>query len=1170
LSQSPLGLGARRLLQDTSAEATVSGDRIEFRILGPLEVRVGDAPLRIGGPRQRALLAFLLLSANQAVSRDRLIDELFGDARPASAGHALRVQVSRLRKALDGVGGERLLASSPGYLLRVEPGELDLQVFEQLFAEGRRAMEEGEADHAAAKLHAAEKLWRGRPLADLEFEPFARVEVERLEELRLGAAEARIEAELALGRQAALVPELEALVGEHPLRERLRSQLMLALYRCGRQADALETYRVGRSLLSRELALEPSRLLRELEHAILRQEPALELAANERRVVATKSAPALRARPREKGVSDDSASVRPRRWRRYVVPGALALAVPAAVMAFVAARVTSHAPTVVAAANSVGIIDPGGDAVRAVVDLGGRPRGIASGAGATWVTDGTNDLLLQIDRKGVVERIPVGHGPTGVAVGDGEVWVVNQLDRTVFELNPRAFRRVATFRVGNGADAIAFGRGSLWVANTSDGTISRIDPATGAAVTIPLAGTPTGVALGGDGVWVTTSAGQLLLVDGASNRVTRAISIGNGPAGVAVGGGGVWVTNPPDASVSRVDPGSGSVTKINVGGAPVGIAYGSDAVWVANSRDGAVDRVDPNGNAVRSIHVGNEPIAVAAGSAGVGTTVLPATNGHRGGTLRVVESPAFGVGPSVDPAVFGGLGQWQMLSLTNDGLVAYRRIGGIAGSTLVPDLASELPSPTGDGRIYTFHLRRGIRYSDGTPVRPEDFRRAIERVFRVGNGYTQSPFTGIVGARQCAKAPRTCTLHHGILTDDRGNTITFRLTAPDPDFLYKLAFPMAAAVPAKAPSRDIGRRPLPATGPYMTESVALTRRPLDREHGRGIRSWTLVRNPRFHEWSADAQPSGYPARIVLSANAKGTPQAASAIEHGVDVLVSPTTRELPQLRRRYASQLHSNPIAATFAFVMNTRVAPFDRLAVRRALNYAIDRKRILALAGGSLEAQPTCQILPPTLAGYQPYCPYTLQPNASGAWTAPDLAKAERLVRGSGRRNARVTVLVPPPDAVFPTTKLGRYIVAVLRRLGFHASLRKLSWPMFERAFGDSRAQPQIGWFTWYQDYPAPSNFIDPLLSCRSFTPRDPANLNLAEFCEPKIDSESRHAAALEARTPGIAADEWRRIDRQLTDRATWLPLYNPRVPVALSRRVGNYEYHPFWQLLLDQLWVR
>jgi DNA-binding SARP family transcriptional activator/ABC-type transport system substrate-binding protein len=1145
----------------------VGGDRIEFRILGPIEVCVDDAPLRIGGPRQRALLAFLLLSANEIVSRDRLIDELFGEARPESADHTLRVQVSRLRKVLGASGEHRLVASPPGYQLRVEPGELDLHVFEELLAAGRRALEEEDAERAATKLGAAEKLWRGRPLADLEFEPFARVEVERLEELRLAAVEARIEAELALGRDAALVPELEALVGEHPLRERLRSQLMLALYRCGRQADALETYRVGRSLLSQELALEPSPRLRELEQAILRQEPSLELAADDSRAVATKVAAPPREPRSEEGTRGRRAPGG--RGRRYIVSGALAAAALAATT-LVASRFTPGAPTLLAAANSVGIIDPRGAAIRSVVDTGGLPHGIAWGAGATWVTDSTNDLLLQIDRKGAVERIPVGHGPTGVAVGDGEVYVVNQLDRTVFELNPSAFRRVATFRVGNGADAIAFGHGSLWVANTSDGTISRIDPATGAAATIPLAGAPLAVAVARAGVWVATSAGQLLLVDAGTDRVTRAISIGSGPAGIAVGDGSVWVTNTPEATVTRFEPGSGTVTKINVGGAPRGIAYGSGAVWVSNSRGGTVERIDPNGNAIRSIRVGNEPTAVAAGSGRVWTTVLPAPNVHRGGTLRVVESPAFSsLGGSVDPAIFAGLGQWQMLSLTNDGLVTYRRIGGIAGDTLVPDLATELPSPTEEGRIYTFHLRSGIRYSDGSRVRPEDFRHAIERAFKVGNGYTQAPYTGIVGALQCVRAPQSCTLRRGIVTDDRNNTITFRLTARDPDFLYKLAFPMADAVPANAPSREIGRRPLAATGPYMTESVALTPRPLDREHGRGIRSWTLVRNPRFHEWSADAQPSGYPDRIVLSANTEA-PQAPSAIEHGVDVLLSPTMRELPQLERRSATQLHSNPNAATVAFVMNTRVAPFDRLKVRRALNFAIDRKRILALAGGSFEAQSTCQILPPTLPGYQPYCPYTLLANASGTWIAPDLARAERLVRASGTRNARVTVLVPPPAPTFPTTKIGRYVVSTLRRLGFRASLRVLPSPTFERELGDSRAQPQIGWFTWYQDYPAPSNFIEPLLSCRSFTPNDPANLNIAEFCDRKLDMQSGHAAALEARSPGIAAEEWRHIDRQLTNHATWLPLYNPRVPVALSEPVGNYQYHPFWQLLLDQLWVQ
>lgn len=1142
------------------------GDRINFRILGPLEVCVGDAPLRIGGARQRALLAFLLLSANEIVSRDRLIDELFGDARPESADHALRVQVSRLRKPLGASREQRLVASPPGYLLRVERGELDLHVFEELSTAGRRALEKGDAERAATKLRAAENLWRGRPLADLEFEPFARVEVERLEELRLAAAEARIEAELALGREAPLIPELEALVGEHPLRERLRSQLMLALYRCGRQADALETYRVGRALLSQQLALEPSPRMRGLEQAILRQEPSLELAAEPRAVATKVAAASLRASHRDGGTRSERAPA-PRR-RRYLVSGMLALAALAA-SGLIALRFTSDARTLVATANSVGLIDPRGAAIRAVVDIRGQPRGIASGAGATWVTDSENDLLLQIDRKGTVERIPVGRGPTGVAVGGGEVWVVNQLDRTVFELNPRAFRRVATFRVGNGADAIAFGHGSLWVANTSDGTISRLDPATRAAVRIPLAGTPTGIAVGRAGVWITTAAGELLLVDGAGNRVTRAIFIGNGPAGVAVGGGGVWVTNTPEATVSRFDPDSGRVTKINVGGAPQGIAYGSGAVWVANSRDGTVERIDPNGNAMRSIHVGNEPAAITARRGGVWTTVLPAPEAHRGGTLRVVESPAFGsLGGSLDPAVFGGLGQWQMLSLTNDGLVTYRRVGGIAGDTLVPDLATELPRPTGGGRVYTFHLRSGIRYSDGTRVRPGDFRRAIERVFKVGNGYTQTPYTGIVGAQRCIRAPKGCALRRGIVTDDAGSTITFRLTAPDPDFLYKLAFPMAAAVPATAPDRDIGRQPLPATGPYMTESVTLTKRPLDRERGRGIRSWTLVRNPRFHEWSADAQPPGYPARILLRANTDV--RVVSAIRNGVDVLLSPTTRELPRLERRYTTQLHGNPNAATFAFVMNTRVAPFNRLAVRRALNYAIDRKRILALAGGSFEAQPTCQILPPTLAGYQPYCPYTLQPNASGTWIAPNLARAQRLVQASGTGNARVSVLVPPPDALFPTTKIGRYVVSVLRRLGFRASLRVLPSPTFERELGDSRRRPQIGWFTWYQDYPAPSNFVGPLLSCRSFVPRDPVNLNMAQFCDPMIDAESRRAGGLEARSPGVAAEEWRQIDRQLTNRAVWLPLYNPRVPVALSERVGNYQYHPFWQLLLDQLWVR
>jgi WD40 repeat protein/DNA-binding SARP family transcriptional activator len=255
----------------------MAASRLEFRILGPLSVRVDGAPVAVGGPKQRALLALLLMRANRVVSRERLIGELFAEQSLNTADHALRNQVSRLRKVLAPAAADepRLVARPPGYLLRVEPGELDLEHFEQLVEAGREALAAGDAAAAAESLRAAERLWEGRPLADLEFEPFAQVEVERLEEIRLAAVEERIDAELALGRQLGLVSELEALGAEHPYRERFRAQLMLALYRCGRQAEGLDVYRRTRTLLNEQLGLEPGVELQELERAILVQDPAL-------------------------------------------------------------------------------------------------------------------------------------------------------------------------------------------------------------------------------------------------------------------------------------------------------------------------------------------------------------------------------------------------------------------------------------------------------------------------------------------------------------------------------------------------------------------------------------------------------------------------------------------------------------------------------------------------------------------------------------------------------------------------------------------------------------------------------------------------------------------------------------------------------------------------------
>ena len=339
----------------------------------------------MGGPRQRALLALLLLSANRTVSRDRLIEELMLDPPGEKAERSLTVQVSRLRKALGSIDGSelRLVASPPGYVLRVEPGELDLDMFERLLAEGRSAFEGGDPARAAAAFRKGEALWRGRPLADLEFEPFARLEVGRLEELRLAAVEERIEAELELGRDAPLVPELEALVAERPLQERLRGLLMVALYRAGRQAEALETYRAGRRELHDELGLEPGPELQELERAILTHDPTLRL---EQAILTNDPAlPLDRTIPAHDPALEPAARAQrapKRRFHRELAVGLAAGLVVAA--AIVLVLVSGGSPSVRLAANGIGAIDTGTGQVALSLPVSSPPTSVAVGRGGRF------------------------------------------------------------------------------------------------------------------------------------------------------------------------------------------------------------------------------------------------------------------------------------------------------------------------------------------------------------------------------------------------------------------------------------------------------------------------------------------------------------------------------------------------------------------------------------------------------------------------------------------------------------------------------------------------------------------------------------------------------------------------------------------------------------------
>jgi DNA-binding SARP family transcriptional activator len=248
---------------------------MDYRILGPLEVFDGERRISLGGARQRAVLALLLLHANESLTRDVIVDELWGERPPPTAAKVLQNCVSALRKELPG-GSETLRTVSGAYGLGLAPGELDRDRFERLLADGRAALGAGEHAEAAEQLSSALALWRGSPLSDFSYERFAQDEISRLEELHVAAVEDRIDADLALGRHVEVTPELEVLVTRHPLRERLRSQLMLALYRAGRQAEALEAYRAARRTLLAELGLEPGRALHELERAILAQDAALD------------------------------------------------------------------------------------------------------------------------------------------------------------------------------------------------------------------------------------------------------------------------------------------------------------------------------------------------------------------------------------------------------------------------------------------------------------------------------------------------------------------------------------------------------------------------------------------------------------------------------------------------------------------------------------------------------------------------------------------------------------------------------------------------------------------------------------------------------------------------------------------------------------------------------
>jgi DNA-binding SARP family transcriptional activator/streptogramin lyase len=585
-------------------EARDNGREVEFRVLGPLEVSAAGRPLPLGGRKQRTLLALLLLHPNELVPRDRLIDALWGEDPPAEADASLRVYVARLRKllAVERNGRPSIDTSANGYVLRVDPETVDVERFRRLVARG---------DFAQAL-----ELWRGRALADLTDDDWARHQSDVLEELRLGALEERIDADLAAGRHAELVSELEELVAGHPYRERLVGQLMVALYRSGRQPEALEAYRRLRTELRDRFGLDPTPSLRELERRILVQDPALEVRRAQKRRI--------------------SAPIRRRRRTMAVVIATLgaAFVVGAAQLAGSQQRVTSQQQPL--AGNSVVAIDADSTEVIGEVPVGGRPEGVALGEGSVWVGNTDERTLLRIDphSRVVVDTIGLGVPPSGVTVGGGSVWVVSRAANVVLQVDPTLNEVVATIDLPDKAvdlaccpHQVAFARGALWVSFWS--SLVRIDPAKRKVVRTPF----------GYVRWIAATDRALWAVTGIeADRVQRLEPLGDamrlgpdqasgGLKGIAATERDVW-THSFRGTLSRIEA---ETSRLDISAALGRMVYGfaatRDSLWVV-TLSGEVVRIDPvTGRRLKKLWLGGlyppyAPNVIAAGPDDVWTLVL--------------------------------------------------------------------------------------------------------------------------------------------------------------------------------------------------------------------------------------------------------------------------------------------------------------------------------------------------------------------------------------------------------------------------------------------------------------------------------------------------------------------------------------------------------------------
>jgi DNA-binding SARP family transcriptional activator len=901
---------------------------VEFRILGPLEVLDGGRQIPLGGAKPRSLLALLLLARGRPVSTERLVEEIWDGRRPDTAHKIVQLHVSSLRKAL---GEGRISTVERGYVLHLEKGELDVELFEELAdaASGAPPRE------ALKQLRAALNLVRGEPLDDLRLESWVAPEVAQLEELLLSATEARIEAELALGRHRAVVRELERLVAAHPDREDLLRLLMLALYRCGRQTEALDAYRRTSSRLHAELGLEPSPPLRQLERSILEHDPSLDLAE-------------------PTGTIPDAGAARRRpRWPLLAAGAALVAAI--AIAAVVIGSDGNDENSFESLPPGLTILDMPSGRVVATFPLEDFPYpGLdAQGGRFTIGSIGITEIDPATGRK--LRRInsPLDESNHALALGR-DMWFTGRRDLVRVDL--KLGREVDRYRLvdrdfPSGLVGLAAGAGSLWVASKEAGEVLRVNPANGHVQAKIAMKSPWWLAYDSGAVWAVSDQGGLRRIDASTNSVTAVAPVPKPLSWVAAGGGFAWTANETKGTVYKVDQTGEIVATYRTGDGARSVSFADGTLWVANSDAGTLSAIDAASGAVRTYRFGH-PVgdAVAVGRyvllyIGEGLTAEDRISALKGTVAKLVI-PIFTLDPT-DPAVASEPVALEIERAITAGLLAHA-----VGAGLRPELAASMPTVSADRRTYTFRVRRGLRFSPTSNARitADVIRDSVERALSPKLGSIRPGarlLHDLVGVRAYERGMR----EHVSGVRVGGDTISFTLRAPSPDFVERISLPFFSPVPPGTPVVTGGvsaEAALASPGPYYIA---------DRVNG----EWAILRrNPNYR-----GPRTGVLDAIALR-EGLDPEQAVSRVQRGeFDGLLLDDSLLEPRgaVARRFAGE--QSPGAVTYrAFstrtvrylALNAGAGPLRSPRLRQVIAEAIDRRALAVVQG----ATTTARLLPP------------------------------------------------------------------------------------------------------------------------------------------------------------------------------------------------------------------